>query len=38
VNTILWKKRGGLRKGGKTGHLGSEDAYPNFKGRMMEEP
>jgi hypothetical protein len=32
------KKRGGLRKGGKTGHLRSEDDYPNFKGRMMEAP
>ena len=36
--TILCKKRGGLRKGGKTGHLRSEDDYPNFKGRMMEAP
>jgi hypothetical protein len=38
VSSILWKKRGGLWKGGKTGHLRSEDDYPNFKGRMMVNP
>jgi hypothetical protein len=35
---IIRQKRGGLRKGGKTGHLRSENDYPNFKGRMMEAP
>jgi hypothetical protein len=31
------KKEAACGKEEKTGHLGSEDAYPSFKGRMMEE-
>ena len=31
------KKEAACGKEEKTGHLGSEDAYPSFKGRMREE-